>query len=433
MSPNKPSNDTPQLDIAVIGGGIIGLVVTLGLVKRGISVKIYEQSSTFRETGAGLGFLPKDFECMARINPDIVKALEAVTPPATDAEDDWLYVADGYHQGKDDGKKENLLGRMHSGLRGCRRVQFLTELGKYIPDGTIEFRKRLERVVEREGEKLELGFTDGNVALADAVIGCDGIKSRVRRIIIGEDHPACLPRYTHTICFRGLVPTQKARPFVGDLIASHPTMHLGPDAHMVTYPVAGQTFLNVVAMSHDPKDWRLEDGWEKTGTRQEVEGCFSSFGQTCRDLAALMPETLTKWALFDTFDHQIPFYNLGRVCVAGDAAHAAAPHHGAGAGLGVEDSLCLSVLMEKVLEDLADGKTGKEQALEKAFETFTAVRRERCQWMVESSHTVCDLYEWKRPDIKEDPAKAMPELVARYQIVVGFDTDAMLKATAMGY
>ncbi|KAB5533379.1 FAD binding domain-containing protein [Coniochaeta sp. 2T2.1] len=383
MSPNKPSDTTPQLDIAVIGGGIIGLIVSLGLIKRGINVKIYEQSSTFRETGAGLGFLPKDFECMATINPNI---------------DDWLYVADGYHQGKDDRKKENLLGRIHSGLRGCRRVQFLTELGKYIPDGTIQFRQRLEMVVEKGGEKLELRFADGSVASADAValkvsvVGCDGIKSRVRRIIVGEDHPACLPRYTHMICFRGLVPMQKARPFVGDLIASHPTMHLGPDAHMVTYPVAGQTFLEY----------------------RRLRGAFPASAKHARDLAALMPEALTKWALFDTFDHQIPFYNLGRVCIAGDAAHAAAPHHGAGAGLGVEDSLCLS-------------------ALEKAFETFTAVRRERCQWMVESIHTVCDLYEWKRPDIKEDPAKAMPELVARYQIVVGFDTDAMLKATAMGY
>lgn len=93
---NTSTDPTPQPTphIAIAGGGIIGLVLALGLLRRGIPVKIYEQSRGFREIGAGVAFTKNAVRCMGMVHPGIVDALRAV---ATDNGDervrgDYLYV-----------------------------------------------------------------------------------------------------------------------------------------------------------------------------------------------------------------------------------------------------------------------------------------------------------------------------------------------------
>jgi salicylate hydroxylase len=75
-------------------------------------------------------------------------------------------------------------------------------------------------------------------------------------------------------------------------------------------------------------------------TPDEVESVFEKWGPTVKALPRLLPPHLDKWAIFDSYDHPAPFYARDRICIAGDAAHAASPHHG------VEDALCLSTLLD---------------------------------------------------------------------------------------
>jgi salicylate hydroxylase len=58
-------------------------------------------------------------------------------------------------------------------------------------------------------------FADGSVAEADAIIGCDGVRSRTRAIMVGEDHPAAMASYTHKYAYRGLVPMPQASMALG--------------------------------------------------------------------------------------------------------------------------------------------------------------------------------------------------------------------------
>ncbi len=62
----------------------------------------------------------------------------------------------------------------------------------------------------------------------------------------------------------------------------------------------------------------------------------------------LLPDEMDKWAVFDMKNHPAPSYSAGKVCLAGDAAHAVAPHLGSEAGLGIEDALALSTLLAAV-------------------------------------------------------------------------------------
>jgi salicylate hydroxylase len=80
---------------------------------------------------------------------------------------------------------------------GVHRAHFLDELIKLFPAESAHFGKRLNKYsVQSDGTYL-MSFTDGTTATATAIIGCDGIKSRVRPSMFGFDHPCALPSYTH--------------------------------------------------------------------------------------------------------------------------------------------------------------------------------------------------------------------------------------------
>lgn len=167
------------------------------------------------------------------------------------------------------------------------------------------------------------------------MIGCDGIKSRVRQALFGTEDPASFPQYTHKVAYRGLVPMDKAVDILGKWKANNFHHHVGPGAHLTHYPVANHTALNVVVFLSDPEPWPQNVGMVTEGSRKDIEDFMQGWHPTVLGLVKLLPDTLIKWGLFDTGDFPAAFYNVGNVCIAGDAAHASSPHHGAGACVGV--------------------------------------------------------------------------------------------------
>jgi salicylate hydroxylase len=174
-------------------------------------------------------------------------------------------------------------------------------------------------------------------------------------------------------------------------------------------------------------------------TSEQVAEVFREWGPTVRNIVALLPAQLDRWAIFDTYDHPAPTVVDGRVCLAGDAAHASSPHHGAGAGIGVEDALSICTLLERVNETLGrGGKTpgasgGAAGLIEKAFRVYDAVRAPRSQWLVKSSREVCDIYEWNYPATGTDWVKCLGEITARSHKLWYFDITGMLAELEQGY
>lgn len=161
------------LEVAVVGGGIVGLAVTTGLLHRNVRVKLYEKTSAFRPIGAGIGFTPNTKEALKLLHPGAYKAEQRVATANGDPNNpnDWLRYLDGYHHTSDE-DEERLLFQLHTGYRGfegCVRAHFMDELLKLIPDGIVEFGKGIEDIVDREdGGKVLLRFKDGTSAEADA-------------------------------------------------------------------------------------------------------------------------------------------------------------------------------------------------------------------------------------------------------------------------
>ena len=125
-----------------------------------------------------------------------------------------------------------------------------------------------------------------------------------------------------------------------------------------------------------------------------------------------------KWAIFDTGDHPVPTFFKGRICIVGDAAHATSPHHGAGAGFCIEDSAVLaSLLSHESIASPAD--------LETVFATFNDRRKERGQWLVQSSRRIGDCYEWRAEGVGGDFAKIEKEINERNGMIADVDVEQM--------
>lgn len=203
------------------------------------------------------------------------------------------------------------------------------------------------------------------------------MKSYVRKSVLGHESPASYPHYSHKFAFRGLTSMEQAVAAMGDYAAKNQFMHVGPGAHLIHYPVANNTMVNVAAFVHDEGDWPADGSMVAPASREEVQSMFRDWKPALRHLVSLLPEELDKWALFDTWDWPAPHYNKGKVCLVGDAAHASTPHHGAGACMGVEDVLCLVTLMRVVNHSVNTGGISRGKALTIAFETFNEIRRPR--------------------------------------------------------
>lgn len=228
---------------------------------------------------------------------------------------------------------------------------------------------------------------------------------------------------------------QLAKERLGTHRALNQHMYGGPNAHLLHFPVAGQKLMNVVAFVDDPDEWPLDRNMTQPATPSELQGAFAEWGPTVRSIVELLTasEGMDKWAVFDHFDYPAPRYVGGknegvkkRVCIAGDAAHASAPHHGAGAGIGVEDALALSILLEQAVGGIKSGSTSKEAALGAALQAFSNVRYERSQWLVRSSREVCETYEWINPECGKDMAKGFEDVEKRSHKIWYFDIEGMV-------
>src|SRR5580704_819740 len=71
-----------DLPILVVGGGIGGLAAAYALGRKGFAVRLFEQSSEFREVGAGIQLGPNIFRALDRIGLKDAVLADAWRPDA---------------------------------------------------------------------------------------------------------------------------------------------------------------------------------------------------------------------------------------------------------------------------------------------------------------------------------------------------------------
>ncbi|KAF9696900.1 hypothetical protein EKO04_004840 [Ascochyta lentis] len=418
-----------QAPIAIVGGGIGGLALAIGLLKHGIHVHIYEAAAAFSEIGAGVAFginsitalrlidsrLLEGYKKHATFNADHNRAntfmsfrwgIDEDMPNGHKAGDAMWNLDDNWQP-----KRAEAFGVR---TRSCiHRARLLDELVALLPANVTSFNKSFVAVDQQTDGSLELQFADGTTALASALIGCDGIKSKVRELVCGSH--ACAT-YAGEVAYRAMVPRVDAEKALGADLAFNGTIYCGYGGYIVTYPVENCNFVNMVAIPHDLDEapiWN-QDEWTVPATTDEIRRHFKGWYRPLVDVICdhSMP---SKWALFD-LQHDAPYYK-SNICLLGDSAHATTPHLGAGAGMAMEDAYLLSSLVSSV---------GSVAHVENAFRAYDAVRRPRTQACIRKSRKAAIAMDFLVPETVEDTTALKKALEASYRWLWHDDLEAQL-------
>lgn len=247
------------LNLAIVGGGIAGLSLAVGLLQHDIPVTLYESAKRFGEIGAGVGFGPNAAHAMELLSPNVKAAFERCkTSNQWESQQNLFFTCR-----VGDARKADPDGFVRPGIKvgeelfkwpftsnhsrgGVHRAHFLDEMVKLIPDHVARFGKKLVDIgTATDGsEDVILRFDDGTTARHDAVIGCDGIKSVTRKILLGNDDPAARAVFTGKYAYRGLIPMDQAIELIGEEQAKNSQMFFGYHGHLLTFPIEKGATMN---------------------------------------------------------------------------------------------------------------------------------------------------------------------------------------------
>jgi len=312
--------------VAIIGGGIGGLIAARALCRQGIEVAIYESAPELREIGAGVALGPNAMKVLRSLGlEDDVRAIAGRW--------EWALTRNGKT-----GRVISRTGRQQQaslfGSAGAtaHRADLLDVLSHSVPSELVTLGTRCIGV-DPDGSVAVARFEDGREVEADLIIGADGIHSAVRTSLFGPD----APRFTGKICYRSVVPVDAVP---GGPPPNDNAQWLGPHGTIVLYPVRRDELINVVC-HYDDEGYRHES-WVSRCERAEVLERYSGWHESLLRIFSA-GEVWYKWALYDR--DPIPRWTRGRVGVLGDAAHPMLPYLGQGACQAIEDGCVLAAAL----------------------------------------------------------------------------------------
>jgi salicylate hydroxylase len=314
------------LKVAVVGGGIGGLVLALALRERGINIELYEQADELREIGAAVALSANGTRELRRLGLGEQVESVSVVPSALVIRrwDSGDVIAD--HPMGRDGTYEATFGAPYYGVH---RVALLQALADRLGDEGVNLGRRCVGVDERDSG-AELRFADGSSATADLVVGADGVHSVMRRHVVGEVRGT----FSGTVGYRGLVPVE-AMPSLPD-----PTplqFWAGPRRHLLHYAIDGGRTVNFLAVVRTP-EWTADTWMEECEVSDAVDA-YAGWHPAVTEMVGAT-DVGARWALFDLAP--LERWHTERVVLMGDAAHAMVPHQGQGANQTIEDAIALA-------------------------------------------------------------------------------------------
>jgi len=350
------------MKIAIIGGGIGGLTLSLALRQRGIAADVFEQAAALTEIGAAVALSANATRELERLG-----LLDAITAVSTEPTEliyrDWR---DGHriaaHPVRQDGRYRAEAGAPYFGIH---RADLQRVLSGAVAAEDLHLGHRLH-AMEEVGGRLRLVFANGRVEHPDLVVGADGVRSVVRNWVT----EGAGTQYSGTSAFRGIVPVGLL-PQLPDPQAIQ--FWMGPDAHLLHYAIGGAgEDVNFFAVVEGPAIWPRPDSWTLDIAPGEGVAAFAGWHPAVTEMIGASTFR-SRWGLFVV--PPLRRWHRGPAVLLGDSAHAMLPHHGQGANTTIEDAITLAELLV--------GRDG--DGLEAALIRYGALRRLRTRTIQRSS------------------------------------------------
>lgn len=359
---------TNQLSpILISGGGIGGFAAALALAKQGFKVQVLEQASEIGEIGAGIQLGPNAFNAFDALGiGDRARGRAVYT--------DYMVMHDAideYQVGRID-TGEAFLKRFGNPYAVIHRADIHSSLVEGAQErGEIEIITNC-RITNVEQDHTSVTITDqnGKSYTGQALIGADGVKSIVREKYVGD--PALV---TGHVVYRAVVPKSE---FPEELQWNAASIWVGPNCHLVHYPLRGGEEYNVVVTFHsrEQEEWGVKDG-----SKEEVLSYFQGICPKARKLIEL-PKSWKRWATADR--EPIDQWSYGRITLLGDAAHPTTQYMAQGACMAMEDAVTLGEALRI-----------SNNNIEQAFQIYQRARVARTARIVLSSREMGKIYHAK--------------------------------------
>jgi salicylate hydroxylase len=365
---------TPSRTVLIAGAGIGGLTASLALAAKGFRVIVIEKAERLEEAGAGLQLSPNASRILIGLGLRERLAAHALVPDAVSI----MSVRRGGEVCRLPlGEAAAAYGAPYWVIHRADLQAALLNQVRADPNIDLQLGTPFEDTT-MSATGVTGGLRAGAVRREETpwvLIGADGVWSALRDQLF----PNARPQFSGLIAWRGTVETARL-----PAAAAMPCVKLwmGPDAHLVAYPVSGGQRINVVAIV--PGNWN-QPGWSEPGDAADITHRFVTAGwpEPARAMIGAI-DGWRKWALFTS--PSLPAWHSGATALLGDAAHAMLPFAAQGAGMAIEDAAVLAQCLAEATES-ADGATA-------ALARYTHLRRERVarvQWLAQQNGRIYHL------------------------------------------
>ena len=339
--------------VVVVGGGIGGLGTALALARSGIPVHVLERAREFSEVGAGLQVGPNAVRSLDRLG--VLDAIYAtavfprrgvVSSAVTGQVLTTLDLGDAIRE---------RFGYPYIVVHRNDVLTPLLDACRAHPDVTLENNRTVAELTD-EGDHVRIRCEDGHELTTKLVVGADGLNSKVRRLVAVDE-----PVFSGYVAFRGATPIERTAVSEDE---SDIRLWIGPDVHLMQYPVRSGTMYNQVAVYRTSVARAASRDF---GDRDELLERFDGMFETVRTAVAANAD-LTAYPNFDK--DPLNTFVTGRAVLIGDAAHPMLQYLGQGASQALEDGLVLAAVLGGQADDLSGLAT---------YDAVRVPRTTRCQ------------------------------------------------------
>ncbi|KAJ8521570.1 hypothetical protein ONZ45_g1727 [Pleurotus djamor] len=354
------------IDFLIVGGSIAGLATALALTQAGHRVHVLEKAPSIDQLGVGIRVAPNCSKILVEwgLEEELEKLAHKCRRSAFRDLDSGEVL--GVVEWKEDIIQE---------AGGQFYLMLYNDLRKLLYDRAVSngakvtFNATVASVSADDEDGPCATLADGTVHRADVIIGADGQKSTVRRMIT-EEEPEAID--THDSYYSIVIPGDRMRE--DPELAEFPDLQEWPmwmgDMRVALTFGARQGSQFVCQMYWPNSDTTYDgddnEGWETTCSPHVID--FSKYDPRIQKMYNLAERCQrTKYVLRAPPDEWV--HPSGRMLLIGEAAHPLLPFSTQGAGMAVEDAACLGSLMSRLYS---------WDQIPMLLEAFQDLRKDRC-------------------------------------------------------
>ncbi|CDM27871.1 hypothetical protein DTO006G1_7554 [Penicillium roqueforti] len=412
--------------VAIVGGGLGGMSFLNAALYSGLkNVQLYEQAAQFGEVGAGVNITSNANRVL-----DAFGLQESMMRKSSRKLPSYME----YHNYKTGEYIGHIAEFSQPHARLLHRAHLLDSLKERVPESSLNLGKHLvsvDRNTAAGAAPYTLRFQDDSTAEADIVIGCDGIKSNVRRDMgLGDD-----PNYSGQVVYRGFVDYKDLPTETAQLLRKTINFR-GPKRHVLILPIGNQETgtdrAAIIGFMSEPLDAWDSESWM---SRSDIDSLQEHVRDWCPEvqhiIAGLRKSSedgkMLKQALY-VRDPIEKWYEMksgqkdAGIILLGDSAHSTLPHQGQGTCMAIESGIALATIL----------RHWKTDDLETAFKFYQDLRKPRTDRVTKTSYEAGKLASSDSPDQMSNNFNP-DALTERMKWIMEYNVLEDLKIKGQGY